>query len=159
MKRTKLQKRRAGKKTAAAKNKASVSKKKTTASKTAALNKSLTVKFFEQVFNHENYDIVAELLSPDYKFNGVKTSAAQTVGWAKGLHQKFPDLHFVIEAILGEDDKVALRWRMNATAGGVKGYVSGTNILVFVNGQAISNDQGGGSDFVPLQPPAAKPAG
>lgn len=140
MKRAKLKKRRA-------RNAA----KKTTPSKTSDLNKSLTVKFFEQVFNHENYDVVAQLLSPDYQFNGVKQAPEQTVGWAKGLHQKFPDLHFVIEAILGEDDKVALRWRMNATAGGVKGYVSGTNILVFANGRAISNDQGGGADFVPLQ--------
>jgi predicted ester cyclase len=149
MKRAKVQKRgarSAGKKKAA---------RKTVTAKTSDLNKSLTVKFFEQVFNHENYDVVAELLSPDYKFNGVKTSAAQTVGWAKGLHQKFPDLHFVIEAILGEGEKVALRWRMNATAGGEKGYVTGTNILVFAKSQAISNDQGGGADFVPLQPAAS----
>jgi predicted ester cyclase len=121
-------------------------------SQTSDDNKSLTVKFFEQVFNHQNYDVVAELLSPDYKFNGVKQAPAQTTAWARGLHQKFPDLHFVIEAILGEDDKVALRWRMNATAGGIKGYVTGTNILVFMDGQAVSNDQGGGADFVPLQP-------
>src|SRR2546426_8511654 len=88
----------------------------------------------------------------NYKFNGVPTSAADTVGWAKGLHQKFPDLHFTIEAILGEDEKVALRWRMNVTdpASGRKGYISGTNILVFVNGQALTNDQGGGTQFVPL---------
>jgi predicted ester cyclase len=120
-------------------------------SQTSDYNKSLTVKFFEQVFNHQNYGIVAELLSPDYKFNGVKTSADQTIAWAKGLHQKFPDLNFVIETILGEDNNVALRWRMNCTADGVKGYITGTNILVFVSGQAISNDQGGGSEFVPLK--------
>ena len=35
-------------------------------------------------------------------------------------------------------------------ASGTKGYVSGTNILVFVSGQAISNDQGGGDKFVPM---------
>jgi hypothetical protein len=114
-------------------------------------NKSQTVKFFEQVFNNQNYDVVPGMLSPNYKFNGVPTSAADTVAWAKGLHQKFPDLHFVIEAILGEDEKVALRWRMNVTdpGSGKKGYISGTNILVFVNGQALTNDQGGGSQFVP----------
>ena len=115
-------------------------------------NKSLTVKFFEQVFNRQNYDVVADMLNANYKFNGVPTSAADTVAWAKGLHQKFPDLHFTIEAILGEDEKVALRWRMNVTdpASGKKGYISGTNILVFVSGQALTNDQGGGSQFVPL---------
>ncbi len=108
-------------------------------------NKSLTVKFFEQVFNQKNYSLVATMLSPDYQFNGVQTSAEGTVAWAKSLHQKFPDLHFVIETILGEDEKVALRWRL-ITA---QGYVSGTNILVFVNGKALSNDQGGGTEFVP----------
>jgi hypothetical protein len=71
-------------------------------------NKSQTVKFFEQVFNHQNYAIVPTLLDKDYKFNGVPTSAAQTVDWDKGLQQKYPGLHFSIETILGEDEKVAL---------------------------------------------------
>ncbi len=125
-------------------------------------NKSQAVKFFEQVFNHQNYDLVAVMLSPDYKYNGHATSAPDTVAWAKGLHQKFPDLHFTIEAILGEDEKVALRWRMTGTdqASGTKGYIMGTNIMVFVNGQALTNDQGGGTDFVPTPatPPPTPPA-
>ena len=115
-------------------------------------NKSLTVKFFEQVFNHQNYDLVPALISPNYKFNGVPTSASQTVAWAKSLQAKYPGLLFTIEAILGEDEKVALRWRMNVTdpATGAKGYVSGTNIIVFVSGQALTNDQGGGDQFIAL---------
>jgi predicted ester cyclase len=133
-------------------------KERTMMSQTSDHNKSSTTRFFEQVFNHQNYDVVAELLSPDYKFNGAKQAPEQVVAWGKGLHQMFPDLHFVIEDILGEGEKVALRWRMDATANGVKGYVTGTNILVFANGRAISNDQGGGSAFVPLTPPAAAPA-
>jgi len=115
-------------------------------------NKSLTVKFFEQVFNQQNYDIVKVLLNPNYKFNGVATSADHTVAWAKSLQAKYPGLHFSIEAILGEDEKVALRWRMDVTDPNskVKGYVSGTNILVFVSGQALTNDQGGGDKFIPV---------
>jgi predicted ester cyclase len=121
-------------------------------SQTSDFNKSQTVKFFEQVLNQKNYDVVTDMLDPNYKFNGVKTSTADTVAWAKSLHQKFPDLHFVIEAILGEDDKVGLRWCMNVTdpASGKKGYISGTNILVFVSGKALTNDQGGGNEFVPV---------
>ncbi|HEY3899498.1 MAG TPA: ester cyclase [Chthoniobacter sp.] len=114
-------------------------------------NKSLTVKFFEQVFNQQNYDIVADTLAPNYTYNGSPTSAADTVAWAKGLHQLYPDLHFVIEIILGEDQNVALRWRMTATdqKSGKKGYITGTNILVIVDGKALSNDQGGGTQFIP----------
>jgi predicted ester cyclase len=114
-------------------------------------NKSLTVKFFEKVFNEQNYDIVSSMLSPDYKYNGRPTSAAETVTWAEGLRQKYPDLHFIIEAILGEDEKVALRWRMTVTdpASGTKGYVTGTNIIVFVDSKALTNDQAGGDEFIP----------
>lgn len=121
-------------------------------SQTSDYNKSLTVKFFEQVFNQQNYDVAASLISPDYKYNGTPASAADTVAWAKMLRQKYPDLLFLFEVILGEDEKVAFRWRMNATdqASGKKGYVSGTNIIVWVDGKALSNDQGGGTQFVPL---------
>jgi predicted ester cyclase len=121
-------------------------------SQTSDYNKSLTVKFFEQVFNQQNYDIVKTLLSPNYKYNGVATNADQTIGWAKSLQKQYPGLHFSIEAILGEDEKVALRWRMDVTdpASGKKGYVSGTNILVFVSGQALTNDQGGGDKFIAI---------
>jgi SnoaL-like domain len=117
-------------------------------------NKSLTVKFFEQVFNQQNYALVPTLINPNYKFNGVATTADQTIAWAKSLHEKYPGLLFTIEAILGEDEKVALRWRMTATdpATGAKGYVLGTNIIVFVSGQALTNDQGGGDKFIPLTP-------
>jgi predicted ester cyclase len=115
-------------------------------------NKSLTVKFFEQVFNQQNYDLVKTLINPNYKFNGVATTADQTVAWAKSLQAQYPGLRFSIEAILGEDEKVALRWRMDVTdpKTGANGYVSGTNIIVFVSGQALTNDQGGGDKFVPL---------
>lgn len=120
-------------------------------SQTSDYNKSLTVKFFEKVFNEQNYDIVPSMLSPDYKYNGKPTSAADTVAWAKALRQKYPDLHFIIEAILGEDEKVALRWRMTVTdpTNGTKGYVTGTNIIVFVDGKALTNDQAGGDQFIP----------
>src|SRR4051812_49062007 len=93
-------------------------------------NKALTVRFFEQVFNHQNYDVVGTILSPDYQYNGRATTAKDTIAWAQGLQKKFPGLQFVIETILAEDEKVALRWRMNATdaATGTKGYVTGTNI-------------------------------
>lgn len=121
------------------------------------MNKGLTIYFFEQVFNHQNYDIVASLISPDYKYNGVPGTAAETVGFAKELQQKYPGLHFVIQAILAEDDKVALRWRMNVAdpASGQKGYVTGTNIIVYADAKAISNDQAGGDQFVALPAAAA----
>ena len=118
-------------------------------SDTSDQNKANVTRFFNEVFNKGNMDIVDALLHPDYQFNGVPTPAANTKAWAMGLRAKFPDLHFSIETILAEDDKVALRWRMTCTDAGKPVYNLGTNILVMVNGQALRNDQGGGDTFKP----------
>jgi predicted ester cyclase len=119
-------------------------------SATSDLNKANTVRFFDTVFNQGETGLALELLSSDYKFNGVPTSPAATRQWADALRAQFPDLHFSIERILAENDSVALRWRMTGTRDGVKGYVTGTNILVFAGGRAIANDQAGGDQFIPL---------
>jgi len=115
-------------------------------------NKALVVRFFEQVFNQGNLGVIDDLIGPNYAFNGHPTSAADTKAWAQGLRARFPDLHFVIETILAEDDKVALRWRMTGTDSSSQQKVTttGTNILVVVSGKALSNDQGGGKDFTPV---------
>lgn len=119
---------------------------------TSDANKAATAAFFDGVFNHGDMSLVTRLLSPDYHMNGQPSDPAGTIAWAEGLRAHFPGLQFVIEAILAEDDKVAVRWRMMTLASAEQpaGHVIGTNILVFAGGQAISNDQSGGTpaDFV-----------
>jgi predicted ester cyclase len=116
------------------------------------MNKQIVQRFFELVFNEGNMAVVDQTLSPNYSYNGGATSAGGTKAWAQGLRTTFPDLHFAIESILAEDDKVALRWRMTGTDQASKQpvYASGTNILVMVSGQALTNDQGGGTEFLPV---------
>lgn len=106
-------------------------------------NKANTVKFFMEVFNQGDVGLVGELLSPDYKYNGAPSSVQDNVNWVNALRSQIPGLQFTIEAILAEDDLVALRWRMTAPAHGSTpaGFVTATNILRFVGGQAITNDQ------------------
>lgn len=106
-------------------------------------NKANTVKFFMEVFNEGDVGLVADLLSPDYKYNGQPSSVAGNQAWVQALRSEFPGLQFTIEAILAEDNLVALRWRMTAPAHGSTpgGYVTATNILSFIGGQALTNDQ------------------
>ncbi|MBC7637299.1 MAG: nuclear transport factor 2 family protein [Acetobacteraceae bacterium] len=112
-------------------------------SETSDQNKANTVEFFMKVFNEGDVGLIGDLLSPDYKYNGQPSSVKDNAGWVQALRSEFSGLVFTIEAILAEDDKVALRWRMTAPANsaGGAGYVTATNILSFVGGQAISNDQ------------------
>lgn len=121
-------------------------------SATSDQNKRTIVRFFEEVFNKGNMYVVDEILASNYQYNGQPTSAKDTKAWATGLRQRFPDLHFTIETILAEDDKVALRWRMTGTdqASKKQVYATGTNIIVLASGKALTNDQGGGTDFFPV---------
>jgi hypothetical protein len=121
-------------------------------------NKQATLLFFDQVFNHGNMDMVAQALDPSYRFtrDGKPLIAggdpiAATQGWAAGLRAANPNLQCVIDSILAEDDKVAVRWRMHANDKTTNAPITamGTNILVFVGGKAISNDQSGGETWEP----------
>lgn len=121
-------------------------------------NKQITLTFFEQVFNQGNMDFVAQAIDPSYRFTrdgkvliGGGDPVASTAGWATGLRNSVNNLHCVIEAIVAEDDKVALRWRMNANDKAANAAVMaiGTNIITFVGGKAIANDQSGGESFEP----------
>ena len=106
-------------------------------------NKAATMSFFIDALNNGNQDIVAALLSPDYLMNGQPSSIADNQGWVASLQKDLPGHLFTIEAILAEDDLVALRWRLDVPAMGSNParYALGTNILRFVGGKAITNDQ------------------
>jgi len=115
-------------------------------SATSDANKALTMKFFDAVLNNQQLALVPQMISPAYAFNGQPQTAQQLQGWVGSLHTDFPGLHFTIEAILAEDDMVALRWRLDApaAAGRPAGSARGTNILTFAGGQATSNVQNAG---------------
>jgi predicted ester cyclase len=109
------------------------------------INKNLAIRYFNDVFNEQKFDVITELLSPLYTFNGAPSSVEANKAWVISLHQTYPGLHFSVESILAEDDMVALRWKMEAPASGARpeGWITGTNIITFVEGQALTNDQNG----------------
>ena len=117
-------------------------------------NKSAASSFFEQVFNKGNFSVMASL-SPNYRYNGAPQKPEGFIAWVEAMRARMPDLNFVIEDILGEDDKVALRWRMRgttagggATPAGVAVETTGTNILTFdPQGLCLTNVQNGYATF------------
>jgi predicted ester cyclase len=121
----------------------------------SAQDKKIVVQeFWEQVFNQGEYGIIDKTISAAYTFNGEPQSTAQLQAWVESLRTQFPDLHFVIEDLIGEGDKVAIRWTLVGTPANTttKMTTSATNIITFAGGQAISNWQNGGqpSDLHPL---------
>jgi predicted ester cyclase len=123
-------------------------------------NKATASNFFNQVFNEGNFAAMASL-SPNYLYNGKAQDPKAFIAWVGAMRTKMPDLHFVIEDILGEGAQIALRWRMRGTTvaeGPVPAVAietTGTNIMTFdAEGLCLTNTQNGyGSFTVPGRPP------
>jgi predicted ester cyclase len=117
-------------------------------------NKNAARQFWDEVFNKGNFNALGKM-SPDYQYNGGAQSNEAFIGWVTGLRAALPDLHVVIDEILAEDNKVALRWHMKGTASGKGGFAAGTlvewtgtNILVNnADGFCMANDQNGQASF------------
>lgn len=116
-------------------------------------NKQTARDFFERVFNQGDMTAVSSL-APGYTYNGQAMSPQSLIGWVNGMRAQIPDLHFTIEEMLGEGDKIALRWRMNGTTASRPGgppvsvVTTGTNIMTFnADGLAVSNYQNGVAAF------------
>jgi predicted ester cyclase len=122
---------------------------------TVERNRATASNFFDQAFNHSNFAVMSSL-SPEYLYNGAAQQPEQFIAWVGAMRAHMPDLNFVIEDILGEDDKVALRWRMRGTTvTGIAVETTGTNILTFDrDGLCLTNNQNGyGSFTAPGQKP------
>lgn len=108
--------------------------------------------FWEAVLNQGDTSSVATVLSPAYTFNGQAQSPDGVAGWVTALHQQFAPLHFTIDDLLGQGDKIAIRWTLEATEKGHAVTTSGTNIITFdATPQAVSNWQNGGTTFSPVK--------
>ena len=124
----------------------------------AEINKEATRIFFDGVFNHGLTEIVEFSLADDYTYNGHHSKVDGTIKWAESLRKTYPDLHFAINDLIGEGHKVAIRWTMTGTgADGIEITTSGTTIITFRDGKAISNWQNGGKpgDVHPVSKPTS----
>ncbi len=84
-------------------------------------NKAIVRRFEEETRNHNNLDVVDELVAPGYVDHG----SAQELGSLEALKQgiaqvreQLPDLRLTIEDLFGEGDRVAVRWTLRGSAKG-----------------------------------------
>jgi hypothetical protein len=75
-------------------------------------NKQLTRRWFEEVWNQGREGAIAELLSPQGVGFGLAATETEVHGptqfkpFMRNFRDAFPDLHFVIEDMVAEGDKV-----------------------------------------------------
>jgi steroid delta-isomerase-like uncharacterized protein len=78
-------------------------------------NKRNVAKLFENCFNLGDLGVLDELISPEYV--GVQ-GARGPAGFKEivvGLKSAFPDIHYTVEDVVAENDKVAVRWHWSGT--------------------------------------------
>jgi predicted ester cyclase len=82
-------------------------------------NKELVRRHFEEIFNRQNFAVCDEIMAEDYVEHGVAPFGQSAPGRVNGpqamrqtaewLLAQFPDMRMTIEAIVSEEDTVAVR--------------------------------------------------
>ena len=82
-------------------------------------NKAIARRFVDDFYNAGNLDLLHELCAPNYAVHDpAAPQGTDLETWKEVVRQYrlgLPDIHMVIEDLLAEDDKVAVRWTARAT--------------------------------------------
>src|SRR5437879_6480150 len=81
-------------------------------------NKLLIRRFYEDCLNPGNLDLLTELIADDFVASPGEKGSSEFVNSLAALRSGFPDIHFEIEDLIGEGDRVAVRWKFQATHSG-----------------------------------------
>ncbi len=87
------------------------------------INKEIVRRFYEEVFNQRNIDLIDELVGDDFTNNDPTPVAsrdrASMKQFIKNLTVAFPNHHHHIEDLIAEGDKVVMRCTLTATHEGI----------------------------------------
>lgn len=114
-------------------------------------NKLVSRTLIEEVWNHGNFALVDDLVSPDFRghSSSPETDTRGVDGYRDyhhALRGAFPDLRYAIEDQIAEGDKVVTRWTARGThqgsyagipATGRAGTISGVTTDRIVDGKSV----------------------
>ena len=113
----------------------------------AADNKALIRRLYDEVFRAWHLSVIDELVAPD--FVGHEMPAGTPPG-PEGFRQfyararsAFPDMRYTVHDLIAEGDKVVVRWTWSGTHTGVFRGIAPTGRPVTVTGMAIYRLAGG----------------
>ena len=94
-------------------------------------NRSLVQRYITEVWNAGSLDVLDEIYDPHFtKFGGIPALKESV----EGSRTSFPDLHFEIEDVVAEDDKIAYRWIARGTHDGEYDGIAPTGNLIMLTG-------------------------
>jgi len=107
-------------------------------------NKFIVRRLYEEVWNARKLDVVDELISPSHALHDPNVSGSQ-IGPDAYKQQvarfttAFPDLHFAIEDIFSEKDKLVVSWMISGTHKGEYEGIPPTDKKISVDGITINH--------------------
>ncbi len=111
-------------------------------------NKDIVRRLYEELWNKRKLELVNELISPSHALHAPNVSGSSIGPEAykrQVLHflAGYSDLHFTIEDIIAENDKVVACWTLSGTHRGDFMGIPATNKKVSVDGMTIHHIAGG----------------
>lgn len=108
-------------------------------------NKELAKAFFEEIWNKGDESAIDRFVSEDTVGNDPKFGVGREsfkVQWRK-WRVAFPDIHFSVEELIADDEKVVTRWKLTGTHLGEYLGHPATGKRVDVDGVSIDRLNGG----------------
>jgi predicted SnoaL-like aldol condensation-catalyzing enzyme len=100
-------------------------------------NKTFVRRHFEEFVNQKNLEVADRNFASDYREHGTDAPAGTPPGpdgpkkYLAAAFKRYPDLRVVIEDIIGEGDKVAVRNRWRATDAQTGSAIEFTGIVIW----------------------------
>ena len=98
-------------------------------------NKAFVQRYVEEPWNKGNVDALDELCDPNFSLEGQGVEPFKAV--IRAFRTSFPDLHFTIEEMIAEGDKVAYRWTARGTHQGEYDGIAPTGKTITATGITI----------------------
>ena len=114
----------------------------------SADNKAIIRRLYEEVWNKRKLEVISEIISPSHALHGpnVVGSAVGPEAYKRQLLSflaGFSDLHWTIEDMIAEEDKVVACWTISGTHRGEYMGIPATNKKVSMDGMTIHHLAGG----------------
>jgi predicted ester cyclase len=100
-------------------------------------NKTAIRRLIEEVWNKGNLAIIPECVDVNFVFRGPVMELKGLEGYEQMitmLRTAFPDLHMVLEDMVAEDDKMAIRYTLSGTFRGNLGDIAPTGKQAILTG-------------------------
>jgi steroid delta-isomerase-like uncharacterized protein len=102
-----------------------------------AENKTIVRRLFEEGLNRDDASVLETLVASEYVDGAGERGPAAFAQVMVRLRGAFPDLHYVIDHLLAEDDAVAIRWHWTGVHRGAFRGIAPTGRSLSNSGAAV----------------------